>query len=244
MNVGDFFAQLSYGELSDLKMGMEGAGTIADQDRPRIVHHLNHALTQIYSRFAHKIDYVTISLRADTTKYVLKPLDAAENQDGDTIPVEGQTQPGSYFVGAEPNNLIKILSVTLDDPDDDCDPVDLLINDLSSSMSVRTLDYRTILVQNPQDGVLLDIEYQAKHPRLSLPVEMSEEIDIAPVLETALEKLVSARVYSAMNGEANIAKALTLESQYERICQMVADKDLLQLSSSDNHRKFSIGGFI
>lgn len=57
MNVGDFFRNLSYGELSNLSMANSGDGTIRAEDQSRVIHYTNQALTRLYVRFAHNRNY-------------------------------------------------------------------------------------------------------------------------------------------------------------------------------------------
>lgn len=238
MLISDLFTNLSFGELSNLSIGNEGNGTIKDSEQPKIVHYANQALTLIYSRFAHKVDYVNIMLVDGVTEYRLDPVHNVSDTDaGNTAVRFIQDTASDPFTG----NFLKIRSVR--DVEDLSE--DLLLNDTRANLTVKTTSYDTLRIAEPEAGKMLQIEYQMRHSKLAIsPVDPSEKIEIFPLLEEALEMKVAQRVFSSMNGEENAAKAARLSQEFSSYLALMDDRDLLQLSSTADHDKLTDRGFV
>jgi len=241
MNVGSLFARLSYGELSDIAMGMDGDGTISVDAQPKIISHANHALTLLYSRFTCNMNYVALRVTADTRRYHFDPLHNDSDTDvGNTSPrylADTVTEP---FAG----DLIKILCIK------DADGTMLPLNDTAAVNAVRTLTFNKIILPELEDdtqfevGKLLTVEYQARHLELVNPADLAQEIELAPILEEALLFKIASRVFAGMRGEENMVVSRILNDQYEQVCLSVTDLDLLQNSTSDDHSRFIANGWV
>lgn len=182
--------------------------------------------------------YVKLRLEAVTTKYRLHPQHAVSNTDvGNNAPRYISDSASDPFN----ENLIKILSVVDISAEK---PIDLLLNDTADPTAVRTVAYDTLMVKNPMDGQIMEVEYVAAHPSLSIPVDVTETINLVPALHEALELYVAAKVYGAMNGEENRVRALSLMAQYEAVCRLVEEEDILQLTVSDTNTRFTTKGFV
>lgn len=241
MLVGDLFVNLSYGELSNLSIGNDGDGAIKDEAQPKLVRYANHALKMLNSRFPHNRDYVKIRLSADRQKYPLTKaytVSAAQGDAADRFIIDNAEDP---YEG----NLLKVVGVQVPDDEDteEDETEDMQFNTRSATCSVETLSYNTLYFREPVDGQELIVEIQLAHLNLTLPVDLGEEINISPILEEALELKVAARVYSTMNGEENAAKAARLNMEYEQLCQIVEQQDLMQLSETETTSKLSDKGF-
>ena len=241
MKISNLFSQLSYGELSNLTLGDDGSGNIAEHNYPKLIHHTQQALTNLYSRFAHRKDYVVVKLDAEIQKYRIHPLYAVnDTTPNNTVPrhiIDTVTTP---FL----TPIIKILSIRKILEDGVLADVDLLINDDTREGAVKTLAYDEIFVREPVQDELLLVEVQLNHPVISLPVDVDGEIFLAPVLEEALVLKICARVYGSMNGQENTIKAQSLNAAYENVLQMVQFEDLLQTTSTEDHARFVIGGWV
>ena len=216
MNVHDLFARLSHGHLSNLVWGADGTGTIQEEFQDRTVSFINEALTKIHSRFLQRLDLVQIEMQEGIQRYRLSPVYAVSN----TTP--NQTAP-SYILDTteEPflGGVIRILSIQ-----------DTEVGENITPVSARALAHNTVFVKEPRPGGILQVEYQADHPRLSIPVDPEEEISLAPVLEGALEAWVAHKVFSTLGGENHLVKARELLTAYEEACQMVKVEGLLNES--------------
>lgn len=240
MKLEELFTQLSYGELSNLKMGDEGSGDLTVTDQKKIINHTQQALTNLYSRFCHNKDFVTLRQDGDITKYRIHPSHAVNH----TTPANLLPR---YIIDsiAEPfeQPIIKIRSIKRIKEDGTLCTNELLINDDTREGSIKTLSYDRIMITKPVHDEELFVEIQLNHPVIPLPVDLNYEIQLAPALEEALILKVASRIFASMNGEENLMKASTLSSGYEQICQMVTAEDLLQISSSEDANRFAIGGW-
>jgi 1,2-phenylacetyl-CoA epoxidase PaaB subunit len=118
------------------------------------------------------------------------------------------------------------------------------INVNNSTRSVKLTAFDTVVLQDPKDGEVYEVEFRGRHKKILTPADPDEEIDISPALEEALEMNVASRVYSAMNGEANILKARELMAKYEEACQIVSAEDLLSETETDEHDRLRASGWV
>ena len=51
MILSDYFTELSYGELSNTAMAVDGTGTIEEVHQPKVVRYLNEGLRRLHGRF-------------------------------------------------------------------------------------------------------------------------------------------------------------------------------------------------
>lgn len=238
MNIEEFFTKLSYGELSNLSMGEEGIGIVGPEHRDQLVTYTDSALTAIYSRIAHKRDYVRIQVKEGVNRYKLI-LANAVSQDANGFILDSAADPFK-------ENVIKVLAITQEDNPltlkDETKELRILVHPALGG--IKMLSYNELYIPNPMDDVILSIEFQAQHDPLTLPADMNQPIVLAPMLHEALEMRVSARVYSSMNGEANLAKAQLLQRRYEHLMLLTEQHDLLQESESSSVDKLHDKGFM
>lgn len=222
MLVRELFQRLSFGELSNLDMGMEGAGTIELGSQPRVVVQTTKALTALHSRFILRRAYLPLELK------------------------DGQHD---YEMACD--DLIKILAIDrLDDaftPDIN-EALSLPINSGDAATGQahggKIMAHNRLHFRAPVAGARYLIEYQANHPRLSLPPSLDEEISIMPALEEALQIQVAAGIFGGMGGDSHKATAEGLLLQYEQLVQMAKLEDMAQESSSDTRDRLRDKGFV
>lgn len=234
MNVGDLFQRLSFGEFANLSIGSDGIGQIALENRGKVVSFINAALTDLHTRFVHKIDFATLVLDESRKRYQL----SAEFAESDTTP--NNTKPRYIRDTAEEkflDDVVRILAVEeLSVPG--------VGTDCLEEIQWRLVSHDTIFVKNPRSGALLYVEYQARHAPLTLPANLTEKIHLAPSLESALELKVAASVFSSMDGEAQVAKSRLLLSRYEEHVQIAKMEGLLQEGSPADHDRILKGGWL
>ena len=73
MILSDYFTELSYGELSNTAMAVDGTGTIEEAHQPKVVRYLNEGLCRLQGRFPLIQKDVLIELRDHSTNYHLIP---------------------------------------------------------------------------------------------------------------------------------------------------------------------------
>lgn len=230
MQLGDLFQRLSFGELQNLSMSESaGVGEIDPKEHDKLAIYTNHAIGQLYARFSYNRGYVRVAL-SDTRK-------TYRILDGDDALLPGETLVGE---------VVKILGVQReDDPTTlENEATTLGINVRDNELAVQISGYDMFRIPNPKSGTILEVEYRARPPRLAVPADLVQELHIAPVLEEALELSVASRVYSGMNGEANIMKARELLSRYEEACRVIEAEDLLSETETFVGDRLRAGGWV
>lgn len=234
MLVSDLFTRLSYGPFSNLSIGMDGSGTIADATKPKIITHLNDALTQLYSRFVLSEDDLLINQDDGIRYYHLTPEFAASNVDAPL----GQVQyivdtPEDPFTG----NVIKVLVVR------DQYGREMDLNDPTGSNPIYTPQPLLLQVPSPELDAPLGVVYQASHPLIGIS-DYAAKISVPRVLEPALISHIAYQVYSNMNSSESSAKASEHLSIYESVCSSIEDKDLVNNTYSMSNVRFEKRGWV
>ncbi len=241
MLLSSFFKQLSFGELSGIAMGMEGAGTIQAADQDMLVTYTNEVLTELYTKYIHSTQYASITLDVARTVYPIRAVHNVSDTDvGNTEDRFINDTVANPFLGG----ILKIISVTEAVDTDMNGTRNLLLNDTSSTLSIKTVTYDQLYIQAPVTDIELIVECQMAHPALSVPYVGTEDIVLNPLLFAALRAKVASKVFFAMNGEENSIKSKRLGDEYDRILDMVKLEDTMQQSSSSDNSNFYIRGWV
>jgi hypothetical protein len=239
MKVHELFAALSYGELNTLKIGMSGAGTIDATAQDRLVYYANQALMMLYNRFSHNRDYVKFEQKSGILRYYLRSTYAVSDTDGGNLnPRYILDDALAPFAG----NLVRILTIRNEAAEDPGER-EYQINDTGSARGVQLLSYDTLYFAEVVEGTVLDVAFQCSHPTLTIPVDLDEEIFLAPILREALISKIAAKVYGSIGGEDSTLRMQFLEQQYESICVMAESQDMLSETFSQTHSKLYNGGW-
>lgn len=234
MKISELYKTLSYGELSNLSIGMDGVGSILEDAKPRILHYANEGLTRLYGRFILKEKDVMIELVDHITNYHLLRMYAESYFDPEEV-----RYPYIKDLFNEPftEDVIKILSVY------NGVGHKLPLNDNERSDSLFTPTGKILQVPNPKTGVSLSVLYQAKHPEL-LPNDEDQDIHLPQVLEGALVAFIAYKVFSHMNTDVSTAKAQEHMSVYASVCDEVEQHDLVNSSISTTNSCFRKRGWV
>src|SRR5690606_8184629 len=97
----------------------------------------------------------------------------------------------------------------------------LLINDMLApdDRVVKTVTFDTLRFAAGvgNEGDEYEVEVQLAHPKLSVPVDLTQEIEIAPILEQGLKSLIASYHFAGMGGEEALAKAALFETSYRNL---------------------------
>lgn len=229
MIVSDLLARLSYGPLSNLSIGQDGAGTIDPSKVPVVIQYANDCIQKLFTKFVLIEKQLIIQQSETQTTY---KINVANTVSSGAV--------GAYILDTMDNpytdDLIKILGVF------DQYGHEIHMNDEGSHYSVFTPRVDTLQVPEPKDGEPLFLIYQAKHPKLD-PSVTTTTIDIPSILEQALVNYVASEVFSNMNGQENLVKAKDLMDKYTITCGEVLQEDLVNSSVSQTSKKFHERGF-
>ena len=233
MNLSELYADLSYGELSNLSMAVEGTGTIQEEARPRIIRAANDALLQLYGRFnLSEKDLLLETYEHITNYHLISRFSESGGIESEEPYLYIKDHAGDPFL----DDVIKVLAV--------CDSLgrDLPLNDAEATESVFTPQYNILQVPRPLNGVSLGVMYQARHPKLE-DGDDDQEISIPPVLEGALRAYIAYKIYGSINTQESMAMAQGHMAMYEAICTGAEEKDLVNTSISQTNSKFEKRGF-
>ncbi len=234
MLVSELFSRLSYGELSNLSISNEGAGTIVDGKKPKVIGYLNEALIRLHGRFMLKMNDVLIAPLEDETFYKLDSAFALTSSNPDYYLVDNVQKPFT-------NDVIRVLEVY------DINGGRIPLNDVEHALSVFTPQPAVLQIPYPIEDSPISVLYQARHtavPASDLVAAMLVNIDIPPTLEKALTAYIAHLVFSHMNGQENAGKSKDHLNTYESVCAEVEAKDLISISSSSTTSKFDQRGFV
>jgi len=230
MKLLDLYARLSFGELSNLAMGMEGSGTIRETDKMKILSYVNDGLLALHSRFILKEKYLLIEEQEHITHYHLIQK-FAESQNCVAFPYI-KDLPADPFLG----DVIRILQVY-----DACGN-ELVLNDIDNACSLFTPSPQVLQIPTPVTGMPKHILYQARHVPIT-DILVTTWIELPFVLEAALQSYVAHKVFAHMNGQDNLINSQNHLATYETRCQEVEAKDLVMSSLSNSFHKLQRRGF-
>lgn len=222
MKLSDVFAQLSFGELSQLSIGGEGSGVVNPNNYDALIAHVNMGLLSLYRRFPLKEGQLSFQLEAGRVTY---PMDSA----GDVSFLEGET-------GDFADDIIKIEGVQT------LMGAVLGLNDASDPYSCFTPNMTTLRVPGTvaaQDASLPDylktpsltVTYRAKHP---LIVKKNAQFSPARVeVElpwTHLEPLllfIASRIHNPVGMTNEFHAGNSYYAKYEKACADLEVKNIM-----------------
>lgn len=225
MKLEELLRNLSFGELSNLSIGNEGAGYISDNNIPKMVMYTNQSLSALYTRFILSQRELVLRSYDHIVFYYLRP-EFAESSDAPAHTkyiMDSKLEP---YKG----DIIRVLQVFNEIGKQ------LPLNDNEQFAAVFTPQYDCIQLTHPVSGDVFSVLYQANHPTLN-DEDLSQEIRIPFFLEEALQAHVAYKVFSHMAGDDNSAKAMEHLQRFENICVEVVEKDLVHTSVSNTNIK-------
>lgn len=235
MLVSDLFRRLSLGELSNLSIGNDGAGTIKDAAKPKLILHANDSLRALYSRFVLKEKALFIETRIGQTIY---ELDAANTVSA--VAAGGTGDPYIIDTVLTPflDDVVKVMSAY------SSDNVPLVINQSNNPLSIYTPSPDSVQIPSDiGDGKTVALTYQAYHSDL-VDDDETQVIILPQVLEPALTSHIAFQIYDNMNTGESQANADRFIGRYENICARVEHSDLMNAGLSDFATKFQKNGWV
>lgn len=233
MQLGDLFTQLSFGPLSGLSIGAEGAGSIPVPSQRKVASFVNTGLKQLYARFNLNEKELILRISTGVDTYLLT------KEFADNDPTVGLKYIQDNITDPFLEDILKILKVL------DVDGLELPVNDKGDELSVFTPNDYTLLVPLPEEDTVYTVVYQSKHTDIPLtaPIVLSQEILLPFILVPALEAYVAYLVFSPMNGQEHTAKAIEHFQRYEMLCSEIEIRDLVSTSRIETHAKLDDRGF-
>ena len=229
MKLSDIFAQLAYGELSQVSLVDEATGLISVAKYPALVSHVNLGLTALHTRF---------NLRQGTLSFKLRPTQVLYSLTSDEdLRVEG----GEDFN----DNLLKVEQVSTDAG------FALGLNDSAdvygcSTPSAAVLRVPLAVVTQGYDlpdalkTVNLQVVYRANHGRIVVPLTglVPAKVEVA-LPSTHLEALllyVASRVHNPVGMSNEFHAGNSYYAKYEAACARLENEGMEIDQGSQNTR--------
>lgn len=220
-------------ELSNLAMSGDGSGEIRTADQPRLIHCVNDALKDMYSRMLLSERVLLLQSFDWKSNYHLRKEHAMMDPSSELKYIIDT--PHNVFTG----DLVKVLEI--------CNEVGspLPLNDSEQWASVFLPHFDVVQLTHPGYGQVFSVSYQALHPLIVTDGEdvLEQEIRIPILLEDILRVRVAFGIFSAMSGQEFSTKAQQLESTYETKLSWIEQNNLIGDAGLNTNVKLRRRGF-
>lgn len=230
--LADIYADLSFGPLAEMAIGMKGTGAIRTDDEDRLVFLINAGLDELHSRFLLHEKELRIRVIEGNTLYPLDPA-YADTGTGDTkFIVDDEAQPFVF-------DVVRLLVAF--DPEGE----ELPINDYEDERSVFTPVQDVVQIPNELEaasGEVFSFLYQASHPKIG--VGDNDQLVRLPIpLYQALNDYVASRIFMSMNGQEHRARGAELMASFEAACALAVENNTVAVSLNTTTSKLENRGF-
>lgn len=213
MLLSEIFDYLAQGELRNLAIGGDGAGTIPEVHRPTVIGHINLALTELHTRFPLKERELYLQQYDHIEFYKLSSQYAESN--------ETSTEEYKYIVDSVDapftDDIIRI-ETAFDEVGNE-----IPLNDYTQDTSVFTPAYNMVQIPKPVGENVTVFIYRANHR--TIPVDTTDptlvEVDIPFTFLEAVMFYVAYRAYSNRTGNEGQAMSSTYKIKYEAACEFL-----------------------
>lgn len=237
MKLNEIFELLAAGELSQDALGGDKYRDMNPRDYPRVGQAVSIALNALHKRFFLRDGEVILVLDPNIQTYVLSSDFAVSNTQSN--------EPVKYILDSDfsfEDGVLKVESVH----DDDDKPVPL--NDLSKAGSIRTLDYRTLLIPPvTETGLTRRVTYRKDHRKLDSRDWDNPEQSEIEIPSSHLEALLyhtASRLLTPLGPDANgINPGMQYFKRYEQAARMLEQQGM-QIDRSYESGKFRNRGWI
>lgn len=235
MTLAEIFEQLTYGELSSLKMGGFAGEEVSEENQRQVLAHINIALNELYKRFFLSSKQLMVELYDHISLYKLHSNFAVQNR------LSGERY--KYIIDSEydpfQDDILKIEEVF------NSDGCKVCLNDLNEPCSLFTPHYDTLQVPLPFEGSFISVHYRASHPRLKYSKGMDPEkieVNIPEGLLEALLLYVGYRATRSMGGETGQEGTQYLEL-FEASCAKARELGM-QITPQYSNLKLDYRGWV
>ena len=233
MQLSDLFEQLTQGELSQLQLSGRDSTGILQKDYPKIIPHINLALTELYKRFNLRTSEVVIQQYDHIQTYYLDKLFAQTNTDSD--------KPTKYIMDSQYQPFTDNVLI-----------IDTINNELGEELyknqdrsffkgsdkywAVSTPSYNSVQVPYPDNANQMIVTYRADHD----PIIINEDTQLKnvhiPISPSYLEPLllyIAARVYTNLgSNEGNEGNNYT--AKFEASVKKIEELNLYVTEDTHN----------
>lgn len=206
MRLSEFFDFLTYGELSNLKVGGKDVGGIYPQHSEEVASYVKQGLTDLHTRFQLRFNEVILDQYDHITMYHLTRNYAQSNSDS--------TETYKYISDSVDNPFTEDI-ISIEEIFDE-DGVELYINNEVQQASVFTPQFNILQIPEPVTENSVSILYKANHKEIDLNIKKPSEIDlnIPPSLIRPLALYVASLAHAAVGSPEGSQIALSKMQEY------------------------------
>lgn len=241
MLLSDLFTQLTFGELSQIKLGGASANGITKENQLQMLQHVNAGLTELHTRFHLKEGTLKVAMVPSLETYVLSKRFALGNRES--------REPVKYiqdsFAAPFQDTVLKIERVF----DDQGEELELNAGGKRYdplSKVIRTPTINTLIVPPALVTTHLTVVYRGNHPRIIKednsfdPAEV--EIDLPPQYENALLLYIASRVFNPIGLNQEFHDGNNYWGKFEAACAQLNQKGL-DLNAETGEGRFERNGW-
>lgn len=236
MQLADIFEQLTYGELKQFSIGGFEQGGIQPENYPEVITHINMGMTALYAKFPIYEREVGIQQQEGNTLYELDSKYSVSAADPTVL--------NPYIIDTVEKPFLDDVMRIYEAYDELGEPLPL--NDLDDDTSLFTPSYDSIQIPYPVATNMIFIVYRASH--VNIPLDITDpstvEVELPIVLQEALLSYVASRVHGSKTGDTGMQESLNLLAKYERICDIVEEKNLLRNANSRTSTRLEDNGWV
>jgi len=246
MKLKEVFDQLTHGELSQMCMGGAEEGQIVEANYPKVVNHINLALTALYKRFYLKEGRVVLAFVPGRSIYPVHSKYAISNAQSD--------EPIKYLLDSSQEFLDDILKIEAVETEAGFSiPMNDVLNPLSiMTTSPTVLRLPTSLVNQvvslPEDyrTNTVTVVYRANHPKIDMTTPFNPESVELELPDSHLEALLL-HVASRVNTPAGMVNEFNAGNNYARLyelaCQQLEVANY-QIDQSNSNTRLTQNGWV
>lgn len=231
MKLKTIFEQLSFGEMSQIKLGGATLGEVAASDYHKLAIHVNLGLAALYKRFLLREGTLYLNLQSGQTSYTLDNAFAVSNL-ASTEPVKYIDDVWSPFT----NDLMKVERLYDETPSVIAEypyerDRELVLNVKGNPDSCFTPGYKTLAIPSTLTATRLKLAYRAGHPELTesdWQDPETAEVDLPYSHLEALLYFIASRVMNPTGfaGGNGFHEGNNYAAKFEAECQLLAAVNL------------------
>ena len=237
MNLGELFEQLSHGELRQMALGGSEASGIKPDDYPKVIPHINWALTQLHKKFDIRIKRLSIKQYEHISTYELNPKYSQTNT--------SSTEKWKYIKDSiyqpfdNADEPLKIISVYKEDGSE------YILNDETNAFSLFTPTDLSIQIPYNRKENMMTVHYRAGHPKLSADGEnvLGQEVNVSASYLDPLLLAIAGRYLTTSGNAESEAAGNNFLTRFELSCREIRDLGLTKHTHNRN-QKAVINGWV
>jgi hypothetical protein len=234
MKLKEIFDHLTTSELSQVSLGGSRLGEVAQSDYVKVGRLVSRGITELHKRFPLKEKTFIVEMQDGMTSYVLDMAYAQSNDDS-LEPVKYIDDTADPFL----NDLFKVERVYDDGVGEE--QCELALNEIGNRLSLRTPNYKTLVVPADVETYTVEVVYRANHVKLTDADFADPETCEIDLPDSHLEPLLLFVAAKALNptgfmGGNGFHEGNNYEAKYEMACLLLENQNLRVDSDVMNDR--------